>query len=106
MRLKRGIVRTISIGAPRIELHSTDHSPLIVGYTFALGHRIFVHPVDSVLLDGQQTAARVNITTLPATAAVDLGHNLTAQNCRAKVVGCSAILSLLNAQPIAVVFLA
>src|SRR6266446_8170862 len=97
LRLKCGVATARGVGAPRVKLDGADNVAVDVRRAFALRHRVFVHKENAALLHGHQSAACVNIATLPNVIAVNLGDDLATEYTAPEVECRPAILRLLHA---------
>src|SRR6266436_2197682 len=85
VRLESGIARFVCVRAKGIEFNRADNRARRIGNTLAFGHRVFVHPVDAALLDGEHTAALIDIASGPSATAVDFRNDLSPENRRTQI---------------------
>src|SRR5205807_5420293 len=104
-RLERRIPTPIGISAPWVEFNCADNISVHVRGAFALGDRIFMHPVNAALLHRQQTTTLIYKTAHPVAATVHLGNYLPAEHTGTKVISCIAVFILAGPQAIAIIIL-
>src|SRR5258707_5320694 len=96
MRLESLVAAGRGLPAPGIQINCADDAAVDVSHALALGHRVFMHPVNrALLLDGNHLATCIHIATRPGAAGVDLCNYLTTQDRRTQVVGRCSTLGLL-----------